>query len=63
MTPEVKELYREGIRKISAKQYEEAIEYFERARQLQPKNKNILDALDSARENLRKQQEKVTMSG
>lgn len=54
MTPEVESLWKEGMKKALSRQYKEAIDYFEKALQLQPYNKTLLDALDSAQENLKK---------
>jgi len=62
MTPEVEELWKRGTKKALAKQYEEAISYFERALKKQPFNKTLLDALDNARENLQKERSKTNTS-
>ena len=62
MTLEVETLWKEGMKKALSKQYEEAIRYFERALQLQPLNKTLLDALDSAKEKLLKEKAKASTS-
>ncbi len=55
MPDDVREIYRKGVNAYGQHKYDEAVQYFEQARKLQPLNKNILKALDSARENLQKQ--------
>jgi tetratricopeptide (TPR) repeat protein len=55
MPENVRELYRLGAQAYAQHKYEEAVRYFEDARKLQPLNKKILKALDSAKENLQRQ--------
>jgi len=56
MPDNVRDVYKKGVQAFGQGKYEEAIRYFEEARSMQPLNKNILKALDAARENLQKQQ-------
>lgn len=55
MPDNVRDVYKKGVQAFGLGKYEEAVRYFDEARQLQPLNKNILKALDAARENLQKQ--------
>lgn len=55
MPDNVREVYRKGVNAYGQHKYEEAVQHFEEARKLQPLNKTILKALDSARENLQRQ--------
>ena len=55
MPENVRELYRLGAQAYAQHKYDEAVRYFEDARKLQPLNKKILKALDSAKENLQRQ--------
>ncbi|HNW58872.1 MAG TPA: PorV/PorQ family protein [bacterium] len=55
MPDNVRELYRLGAQAFGTHKYEEAVRCFEEARKLQPLNKKILKALDSAKENLQRQ--------
>ncbi|HOT95878.1 MAG TPA: PorV/PorQ family protein [bacterium] len=55
MPENVRELYRLGAQAYAQHKYEEAVRHFEEARKLQPLNKKILKALDSAKENLQRQ--------
>jgi len=50
MPDNVKELYAEGLKAYRAARYDEAVRFFEEARKLQPLNKTILRALDTANE-------------
>ena len=54
MTPEVKALYTKGYRALSDGNYDEAINYYEQALEMQPLNKTILRALDHARNQKRR---------
>lgn len=60
MTPEVRDLYSKGTRAISAGNYDEALQFLEQARKLQPLNKTILGAIDFANE--RKARQSTTQS-
>lgn len=55
MPDNVREIYKLGAQAYAQHKYEEAARYFEQARKLQPLNKKILKALDSAKENLQRQ--------
>ncbi|HOH06080.1 MAG TPA: PorV/PorQ family protein [bacterium] len=55
MPENVRELYRLGAQAYAQHKYDEAVRHFEEARKLQPLNKKILKALDSAKENLQRQ--------
>ena len=54
MTPQVKALYTKGYRALSDGNYDEAINYYEQALEMQPLNKTILRALDHARNQKRR---------
>lgn len=50
MTPQVRDLYSKGTGAITSGNYDQALEYLEQARKLQPLNKTILGAIDFANE-------------
>ncbi len=50
MTPEVNALYIKGYRAVREKRFDEGIEYYKQALELQPLNITILNALDYARD-------------
>lgn len=50
LTPEARVLYQQGYRAYRNELYDEAIQYYEQALEIQPLNRTILRALDSARE-------------
>lgn len=50
MPDNVKELYADGLKAYRLGRYDDAVRYFEEARKLQPLNKTILRALDTANE-------------
>lgn len=56
MTPEVREIYLKGYNAMTNKNYDQAIQYFKQALELQPHNANLWGALDYARSEQRKQQ-------
>lgn len=55
MPDNVRDIYKLGAQAYAQHKYEEAVRHFEEARKLQPLNKKILKALDSAKENLQRQ--------
>ena len=56
LTGRAKELYSKGFREFNNGKYEEALKYYEQARQEQPFNKTLLRAIDVAKERLRAKQ-------
>ena len=56
MTPQVREIYLKGYNAMTNKNYDQAIQYFKQALELQPHNANLWGALDYARSERRKQQ-------
>lgn len=56
MTKEVDELYNKGLQAFYKEQFDEALNYFEQARKIQPLNETLLKAIDLVRERQRKKQ-------
>jgi len=54
MPENVKAIYNRGVQAAIAGNYQEALRHLEEARKLQPLNRNILRAIDSANDKLKK---------